>query len=611
MTENAGIRLDQYLETKGALPGPQLVRMAWQLAQVMGSESESETGSRAPVLHVGRILIAANGKIDVTPSDETDLGLPIVASFPHHASPEEINGEGGDFRSSLYSLGCTLFEIATGATPYFGDSSKEVLKAHLNEDVPDPVDRGAKISAELSRVIQELLRKNPEQRIQSVPELLRRLKICIGIEDGPKTAPTGEEGSPEVPKDSDGEKKKRKKLASSGFKRPSKTGASKDTEKPAEKKTGKIGAKPARKTPSFSKKKSGDQSATSRTGRDSKKSFSFSKTKSSGAKKGLAGASADRFASAPGSRLSGKLIDRGDEGDIFEDTFEEDEQMGYSVVRKKSKPFMMAGGGLGMILAILVIFTSQKSSKNQVRLVQERNERTAAKQLREIKTAWSTKYETQRKSVEDYLAKQTNRFNSGLSPSVIEGALEGQLETSFFNKPGAVLLAVLYAKVHVRAEEERAARKEVELGREGNFDSFVTSFNKLYEQGLWAPAMDKIRDAEIEYKASKETEIDELYFKAEKAMIEQWESDELKIKDLASEGEPQKAIRIAEGARLYGDNAIRKDAIAYIESIRAQTSVSSDSGETEEEPAEEPEEGGVPDDIDSELEDLEDQDDSR
>ena len=607
MTENAGIRLDKYLETKGSLPGPQLVRMAWQLAQVMGSESESETGSRAPVLHVGRILIAANGKIDVTPSDETDLGLPIVASFPHHASPEEINGEAGDFRSSLYSLGCTLFEIATGAMPYSGDSSKEVLKAHLNEDVPDPADRGAEISEELGRVIQELLRKNPEQRIQSVPELLRRLKICIGIEDGPKTAPTGEEGPPEK---SDGEKKKRKTPASSGFRRSSKTGTAKDKDKSAGKKTGKIGAKPARKTPSFSKKKSGDQSATSRTGGDSKKSFSFSKTKSSGPKKGLAGASADRFASAPGSRLSGKLIDHGDEGDIFEDTFEEDEQMGYSVVRKKSKPLMMAGGGLGLVLAILVIFTSQKSSKNQVRLVQERNERTAAKQLREIKTAWSTKYETQKKSVEDYLAKQTNRFNSGLSPSVIEGALEGQLETSFFNKPGAALLAVLYAKVHVRAEEERAARKETELGQEGNFDSFVRSFNKLYEQGLWAPAMDKIRDAEIEYKSSKETEIDELYFKAEKAMIEQWETDELKIKDLASEGEPQKAIRVAEGARLYGDNAIRKDAIAYIESIRVQTSVSG-GGEKEEEAAEEPEEGGVPDDIDSELEDLEDKDDSR
>ena len=607
MTENAGIRLDKYLETKGPLPGPQLVRMAWQLAQVMGSESESETGSRAPVLHVGRILITANGKIDVTPSDETDLGLPIVASFPHHASPEEISGEAGDFRSSLYSLGCTLFEIATGAAPYSGDSSKEVLKAHLNKDVPDPAGRGGEMSEELGRVIQELLRKNPEQRIQTVPELLRRLKICIGIEDGPKTAPTGEEGPPE---ESAGKKKKGKIPAGSGLRRSSKTGAARDKEKSAEKKTGKIGAKPARKTPSFSKKKSGDQSATPRTGGDSKKTFPFSKARSPGPKKGPAGARSDRFASVAGGHLSGKLIDRGDGGDIFEDTFEEDEQMGYSVIRKKSKPLMMAGGGLGLILAILVIFTAQKESKNQVRLSQERNKRTAANQLNEIKAAWSTKYETQRKSVEDYLAKQTNRFNSGLSPSVIEGAIEGQLETSFFNKPGAVLLAVLYAKVHARAEEERAARKETELGREGNFDSFVSSFNKLYEQGLWAPAMDKIRDAEIEYKASKETEIDELYFKAEKAMIKQWESDEMKIKDLASEGEPQKAIQVAEGAKLYGDNAIRKDATAYIESIRVQTSVSG-GGEKEEEPAEEPEEGGVPDDIDSELEDLEDKDDSR
>ena len=83
------------------------------------------------------------------------------------------------------------------------------------------------------------------------------------------------------------------------------------------------------------------------------------------------------------------------------------------------------------------------------------------------------------------------------------------------------------------------------------------------------------------------------------------------IKDLASEGEPQKAIQIAEGAKLYGDNSIRKDASAYIQSIRAQTAVSAGEEKPSEEPEEEPEEGGVPDNIDSELEDLEDQDDSR
>ena len=82
MTEKPGIKLAEYLETKGPLPGPQVAKLAIQLAQMMGDESESETGSRAPVLHTGRILVTTSGKIDITPSDETDLGLPVVASFP-------------------------------------------------------------------------------------------------------------------------------------------------------------------------------------------------------------------------------------------------------------------------------------------------------------------------------------------------------------------------------------------------------------------------------------------------------------------------------------------------------------------------------------------------
>ena len=86
MTEKPGIQLADYITSKGPLPGPQVAKLAIQLAQVMGAESESETGSRAPVLHTGRIVITTSGKIDITPSDETDLGLPIVASFPHHSS---------------------------------------------------------------------------------------------------------------------------------------------------------------------------------------------------------------------------------------------------------------------------------------------------------------------------------------------------------------------------------------------------------------------------------------------------------------------------------------------------------------------------------------------
>lgn len=632
MTENAGIKLDKYLESKGPLPGPQVVRLACQLAQVMGSESESETGSRSPVLHVGRIAVTTSGKIDITPSDETDLGLPIVASFPHHASPEEISGEAGDFRSSLYSLGCTLFEISTGELPYSGDSPKEVLKAHLNDEVPNPGDRNPDISKELARVIQELLRKNPEQRIQNVPELLRRLKICLGIEASsntepagtPPPAPAGEEQSAtgESPEAKDDEEKKEKKSPAPKLKLSLKSKESKEPGKSPEKKIGKSAGKAGRKVPSFSKKKSGDQPAKKEEGskksftfskkksdgqaakkeEGSKKSFAFSKKKSGEPKKSFSRKSAASSSSATsGALLSGKLIDRGDEGDIFEDSFEAEEQFGYSVVKKKSKPFMMAGAGLGLVLAILVIFSSKNASKEVVRARKEKREHLATEMLAAEKQDWRDKYAAEKTEVDQYIAKMTNQFNSGYSPTVIDGSIERQLEIGFFNKPGAVALAELYARVHARAEEIKTDQKETELGVEGNFEGFVNSFNTLYDQGLWWPACNKILEAENDYRSTKQKEIDELFFKGQNAMLKQWETDEMKIKDFALEGEPQKAIQVAENAKLYGHRKIQNDATAYIQSIRTQASISGEADKEENE-AEEPEEGGLPADLDAELE---------
>ena len=621
MTENVGINLEKHLSSKGPLPGPQVVRLAWQLAKVMEEESESETSTRIPVLHVGRIIITSSGKIDVTPTDETDLGLPIVASFPHHASPEEIGGEAGDFRSSLYSLGCTLFQIATGELPYTGDSPKDILKAHLKEDVPNPTDKCAGISEELARAIQELLRKNPEQRIQNVPEFLRRLKICLNAEtsSGGRAPPApAKKENPDSEEDFvEGEEKKAPPLPK--IKLPSKTsGSEKAPGKSSEKKAGKPGTRAGRKIPSFSKKKSDDRPSKmvtvskksddrpSKMATVSKKSFSFSKkTKLSESRKSPGGDRKSRLAEA-GPKLSGKLIDHGDDGDIFEDSFEE-EQLAYPVTRKKARPFMMAGAALGVVIAVIVVFWTRKESKEQAFENQEMFAEKASKQLEEIKTGWRTKYDKEKKSLEDYLTRQTHRFNAGESPIVIEGAIEGQLETSMFNKPGAANLAVLYAQVHARAEEIRAARTETELGStEGNFESFVSSFNRLYDQGLWAPAMDKIREAESRYNATKAKEIDELFFKAEKEMMTQWEADELKIKGLADEGEPQEAVQVAEAAKLYGDGQIQKNAAQYIQSIRSQTIISSaESKETEEKP-EKPAEGGIPDDLEAELKGLDD-----
>lgn len=592
MTEKPGIQLADYITSKGPLPGPQVAKLAIQLAQVMGAESESETGSRAPVLHTGRIVITTSGKIDITPSDETDLGLPIVASFPHHSSPEEIRGESGDFRSSLYSLGCTLFEIATGELPYTGDSPKAILKAHLREDVPDPTEKGAEISAELGRTIQELLRKNPEQRIQSVPELLRRLKICL------KTETQGSEDSPPPPP-----KKKKSQTSPPRTKLSLKKKSAGDSpEKAREKKPGKAAGQPAagsgRKIPSFSKKKTEGPAA--------KRSTSSGKFQRPGTKKPIGAGRKSRFSGA-GAQLSGKLIDRGDEADIFEDTFEEGEATGYSVVQKKSHPFIMGGAGLGVVIAILVVFMTDKSNQRQGEANADNSLVIAQEKIEFKKKSLRGRYDAERVAVEKYHTSQTEAFERREKASMIEGRLEQQIETRFFNKPGAVMLGILYAKVHARAEEDRAADKESETGREGNFEGYVRSFNSLFEQGLWAPAMDKIRDAENEYRRPNEKEIDELFFKAENAMVRQWEVDERKIQDLAPE-DPQKALAVARAAEKYGDGEIRRRAGQYIESITSQVNIQDSSGESgkeEKEPVD-PEEGGVPEDIEAELEDLED-----
>lgn len=92
---------------------------------------------------------------------------------PFYMSPEQIIGKDLDFRSDLYSLGCTVFECATGKVPFYkGDLSYH----HLHTEPPKPRSLNAAISPELEQIILKLLVKNPDQRYQSAGEVLTALK---------------------------------------------------------------------------------------------------------------------------------------------------------------------------------------------------------------------------------------------------------------------------------------------------------------------------------------------------------------------------------------------------------------------------------------------------
>ncbi|WRZ94752.1 tetratricopeptide repeat protein [Streptomyces sp. NBC_01007] len=102
-------------------------------------------------------------------------GTGIAMGTPHYMSPEQIGGSEVDQRSDLYSFGCVLYEIATGAPPFDLDDAWAVLVGHRDTVPEPPRSHRADIPEYLERIILDLLAKRPEQRPQDARELARRI----------------------------------------------------------------------------------------------------------------------------------------------------------------------------------------------------------------------------------------------------------------------------------------------------------------------------------------------------------------------------------------------------------------------------------------------------
>ncbi|WP_411149836.1 tetratricopeptide repeat protein [Streptomyces sp. A30] len=102
-------------------------------------------------------------------------GTGIAMGTPHYMSPEQIGGSEVDQRSDLYSLGCVLYEIATGAPPFDLDDAWAILIGHRDTPPRPPRSHRSELPAYLEQVILDLLAKEPEQRPHDARELGRRI----------------------------------------------------------------------------------------------------------------------------------------------------------------------------------------------------------------------------------------------------------------------------------------------------------------------------------------------------------------------------------------------------------------------------------------------------
>ncbi|MCB1215493.1 MAG: serine/threonine protein kinase, partial [Deltaproteobacteria bacterium] len=91
---------------------------------------------------------------------------------PAYTAPERILGEALDARSDLYSLGLVFYEAMTGKHPLVHKELSQTLQAHLSQKVPSATLVRSEIPPKFSRLLSQLLEKNPRHRPPSAQAIL-------------------------------------------------------------------------------------------------------------------------------------------------------------------------------------------------------------------------------------------------------------------------------------------------------------------------------------------------------------------------------------------------------------------------------------------------------
>jgi len=138
-----------------------------------------------------KILDFGLAKLGATPAGADVSGLPTAAAEEFltspgsavgtvaYMSPEQVRGTPLDARTDLFSFGVVLYEMATGALPFRGDTSGVIFDAILNREPVTPVRLNPDLPAKLEEIINRALEKDRNLRYQHASDLraeLQRLK---------------------------------------------------------------------------------------------------------------------------------------------------------------------------------------------------------------------------------------------------------------------------------------------------------------------------------------------------------------------------------------------------------------------------------------------------
>jgi non-specific serine/threonine protein kinase len=116
--------------------------------------------------------------VETTAMLQTRAGL--ILGTAHYMSPEQARGQKVDARTDIWSLGVVVYEMVGGKPPFRGETPSDCIASILTTEPPPLSGVLPDVPLKLESILQKALRKNSDERYQTIKEMLADLRILKG-----------------------------------------------------------------------------------------------------------------------------------------------------------------------------------------------------------------------------------------------------------------------------------------------------------------------------------------------------------------------------------------------------------------------------------------------
>jgi hypothetical protein len=183
--------------TRGALPLPQVLRYAMEIAEALDRAHRQGvthrdlkpgnimlTKSGAKLLDFGLAKLKTTGVMRssasaATASPNVTASGTIIGTLQYMA-PEQVEGKPVDQRADIFSFGAIVYEMATGRKAFEGDTQASLIGAILRAEPPAISALQPLSPPALDALVATCLAKDPDERWQSAGDVARQLRMMQG-----------------------------------------------------------------------------------------------------------------------------------------------------------------------------------------------------------------------------------------------------------------------------------------------------------------------------------------------------------------------------------------------------------------------------------------------